>query len=509
MDLKKIFLFTLLFFTFNMSLHAQVADSLTYRVEMIGAAASREYLPQWIMSNRYGILDDQQFDPLFRAAVKLPLRQHGRFKIGAGLDIITDFNAGQSQLLTLQQGYLKLKYGILEFRGGAIEESYALKSPALSLGNMAISRNARPIPKIILSVPEYAPVPFTKGYAEFKGSFGHGWMEEERYISAPFLHEKSFYLRAGGKLPVNIYGGLLHFALWGGDPPGNRKLPQKFSDFLRVVEGTEASDASAGGEFVNTLGSHLGIFDFGADIRLEKYNITIYSQQPFEDRSGLQQIPLAHDQQVGLHIENRKSRKVISQLLYEYQYTKYQSGPGMPDPAGNQSNYGYDYRGRDDYHNNYLYRSGWTFHGNIIGNPLFLTRQRATSYFSDISKLNNRDDVEIVNNRIVAHHIGMKGFISKKLQYKTLFTYSKNFGSYAGLNNGRFKWESIENPELEYIFKPALKQFYFLAEVTIDSFLHKNLQLKTAAGLDTGEMTKNTGILLTLQWNGSIRLRDQ
>ena len=66
----------------------------------------------------------------------------------------------------------------------------------------------------------------------------------------------------------------------------------------------------------------------------------------------------------------------VSDILYEHQYTLYQSGPingEMFDDKGNSlTPPGVSTVGIDDYFANAYYRSGWTHHGRVIGDPLFL-----------------------------------------------------------------------------------------------------------------------------------------
>ena len=64
---------------------------------------------------------------------------------------------------------------------------------------------------------------------------------------------------------------------------------------------------------------------------------------------------------------------MIDKVYFEYLQTKWQSGPGVPDAIGtvttSEENQGYKFGGRDDYYNNWLYRSGWTYNGKIFKQP--------------------------------------------------------------------------------------------------------------------------------------------
>ena len=65
--------------------------------------------------------------------------------------------------------------------------------------------------------------------------------------------------------------------------------------------------------------------------------------------------------------------------------------------------------GWDNYYNHYLYQSGWTNNGRVIGNPLFTLGTNKGRY---------SDGRYIINNRFRAHHLGLQGQIFKKIYYK-------------------------------------------------------------------------------------------
>ncbi|MDZ7681623.1 MAG: hypothetical protein U5J63_07940 [Fodinibius sp.] len=73
----------------------------------------------------------------------------------------------------------------------------------------------------------------TDGYLEIRGAWGHGWMEEDRYTRNALLIEQYGYARLGGDLPVNLIGGLHHFAFWGGINSGFGEYRKLLTIFLR------------------------------------------------------------------------------------------------------------------------------------------------------------------------------------------------------------------------------------------------------------------------------------
>lgn len=495
---KLLLIFFILLYTGQA--YAQL-DSIRYRLETGAAVSTQGYLPLWLVSNRYGMLDDET-DAFVRAGFEAPYTKGKKFDVSYGLDLVGKKNLGNSRI---QQGFVKVKYGIFEIRGGRIEETTGLVHKTLSSGSLAQSRNAMPIPKIAFTMPDYAVVPFTKGYLEFKGYWGHGWLGEEQYVQNSLLHEKSLYIKAGGKLPVNFYGGFVHYAVWGGEHPTRGMLPGSVKDYLQVFQGKEGKENSpVAGETTNALGNHLGIYDFGIVTTLDNYKISVYHQTPWETLNSLKLFK-NKDRLLGVVFTNNNKGKIVSEILYEYLFTKFQSGPGMPDPREGQSNYGYPYKGRNDYYNNYLYPSGWSYHNMILGSPLFTTKMRAEGYFGEYPDYDEWPHF-IVNNRIIAHHIGLGGFLSKNTSYRALATYSINYGTYGGLNLGRYNWASMD-PDIDhdYEFNPALNQVYLMIDLASKLPFNENITLKSSLGCDVGQMSRNFGVLLGLQWNGVMK----
>ncbi|MGK7395913.1 MAG: capsule assembly Wzi family protein [Candidatus Cyclobacteriaceae bacterium M3_2C_046] len=489
------------FFCLNQPVQAQFFDSLYYSFQNYWMVGPKDYQAHYIRANRNGIVDpNRQFQGVLRAGLFKPFSSEKLFDIAFGVDLIGDYNISDSYL---QQLYVKVKYGPIQFRAGKYHETIGQQIDALSTGSLALSNNARPLPKISIGIPDYTAVPLTYGYFEIKGMWSHGWFEEDRFVQNPFLHEKYIYGRLGGDLPVKASTGLVHFAQWGGQHPRFGQLDDSFSDFAKVFFGREGG---VSGDAVNALGNHLGILDFGLLIELKKLDIFLYNQYPFEDQSNLHTIFLTNfDRLVGVSLENKsESFTFIKHFLYEFITTKWQSGPGLPDVTSKyntkESNYGYNFTGRDDFYNNFLYKDGWTYQNRILGTPLFLLNYQLQNYIGQISDTYGI----VVNNRIVGHHLGWKGQISDKVNYRFMSTYTHNHGTYAGLNQGRFNWGSREDPDFEYELQGGLEQFYFMAECYIDDFLHQNLQLQAALGVDAGQMTDNFGLMVSLRWKNLL-----
>lgn len=492
-------------------------DSIEYQVGTMFSTATQAYLPHWITANRFGILNDEEHNVgLLRGKIQSSYKITKNLSFGAGIDAIAKqpFIKNQSTSLFFQQTFAKLKYGPFELTSGRIERTLGTHAEGISSGSLALSGNTRPIPYILLEVPDYEPVPFTKEFVKFKGTYGHGWLGEgeERFVKGAYLHEKSLYLKFGGNFKINFSAGLIHFVTWGGNYPSVGKLPSGFKDYVRLIlgksaEGVDLTNPILLGEASNALGNNLGIYDFGLYTNLKNIVILLYHQTPFEDWTG-SRLFKNRDRLLGLNVKNKSRNKVVLNVVYEFLYTKWQSGPGIPggpgDPPGD-SGYGFPYGGRDNYYNNAIYKTGWVYQGRVIGTPLFFTEARTQLYFPGFKEPDRSGfDFNIVNNRIVAHHIGIEGNL-KYFNYKFLSTFTKNFGTYGGINGGINKWGSIEDPDALYAFRPPKSQNYFLLELSSHPFSN-NWTLTTAIAWDMGELSRNFGILAGIKKNGILKI---
>ena len=478
---------------------AQV-DSVRHQISAFTTLSNTDYLPHYLIYNQQGKFSDKQGNVLFGYNSYVQHEFNDLISIDAGLTILA---GNQSAPLRFQELYGKLNIGFISVIGGRFFSQQNIPDVEISTGDLGISRNALPLPKIGLIVEDFTNVPFTHEWVQFKGSYFHGWFEEDRFIESPLLHEKSFYLKAGKeKFRVVAQVGITHFAQWGGEHPTDGNLYNSFRDYFRVIFG-EAGDPQTSvnpGEIVNVLGNHIGNWDATITYHFKESELALYYQHPFETKMSFNPFR-NNDLLVGLNFKTKQGNKLISSVAYEFLSTMEQRGPGIPDPMPwvPEDNYGYPYGGRNDLYNNYYYTNGWTYRGLVIGNPLLTTYQRLTQIGHDI----NRHNVEIVNNRVIANHLGIRGAIGN-IKYNLLNTLSRNFGTYAGLYDGRFSWEGIfTNPDFEYYYLPPKIQFYSLLLLESDISKSKNVKLNYGIAIDAGDIYNNFGAIVGFKYSFS------
>ena len=231
------------------------------------------------------------------------------------------------------------------FKVGRYYRDFSLYlNDSLSSGSMLISKNAEPIPKIgILSSYKYKGLDFNFGIAH--GSF----KKNDIYTKAPMLHEKFIYLNSI-KNEYEFGVGIVHEAMWGGSTEDFGDFGNSFKDFLKIFISADGPFLE-GQSHANSLGNHLGIWDFYYKRERNNKELKLYYQHFFEDTSGLR---FANRLDGLWGIEFSDSIKNIN-ILFEYLNTENQDrDPPYVD---------------DSYYNNSQYSGGWSYKGYTLGNP--------------------------------------------------------------------------------------------------------------------------------------------
>ena len=409
--------------------------------------------PFWLVSNNHNI---------YQKGSVINFEYSNKNKVlDYGLDIA--FPIDSPEMMFFNKAHITLTKNNLFFSIG--RKKFDNENFILSSGSMIESSNALPIPKVSFGIDEYHEIEIGKIQFLLNGNFAHGWLDKGQYIKAPFLHEKSIYVKKNLFDDYSFSLGLVHKVIWGGETKSHGFQSSKFTDYTRVVFARPGSKNSIDQEKENALGNHLGIWDFSIEKEFNSKLIRIHLEHPFEDESSARWILNEFDGKYGISIFEKNSN-FLSHFIYEYINTMDQSG----SQGASDSTYGWD-----NYYNHYIYQSGWTYHSRVIGNPLFTIGSNKGRY---------SDGHYIINNRIKAHHIGLAGSVSNVINYRILFTYSENFGIFPDQDY----YYSINEI---YNFDKGLIQRSALIELIYDRFW-RNLNLTIAYGLDNGQLLTKT-----------------
>tara|TARA_R100001369_G_scaffold92896_1_gene141070 strand:+ start:83520 stop:84857 length:1338 start_codon:yes stop_codon:yes gene_type:complete len=387
-------LFIVLFLTANSFLLQ--AQQINYEGfgSLTGIVNSQEESPFWIHSNQRGRIDESSnISAFFTAKATYEFSENASLEVGLG----GLFHDGYSEKLQLDESYLGFQNSWLLAHVGRKQKTELYDGLSASNQNILWSLNARPLPGISFQTKQ--PIYFWKNAGlAFEASLEEFITDDERYVKDTRVHHKSFHLIFNKIQNFEFKVGLQHFVQWGGTSPVFGKLPGSFNDYINVFTGKEGND-NVSGEEANALGNHLGSYEVYLNTSINNYKVEILYNHLFEDGSGrvLRNTP---DGRYGVFIKNPDSNNIINSLMYEFYYTKDQSDDNITTD------------GSDNYFNNNLYRSGWTYESRILGVP-FITL--------------DDDRFRINNNKIIVHHIGISGIVSN-LPYKLLTSYRKNYG---------------------------------------------------------------------------------
>jgi hypothetical protein len=388
-----------------------------YSAEVGTLLSSSSQTPFWLQSNKHGMYSANGSQVYSRFQYSQRFRDVSFFDLEIGGDLIA--RAGSDPSAFLNRGYLKMEAFGFELAAGRFFNTSPTSNDQIGMGSLGVSRNASPVPQVRFGSADWLSVPFTNGFFEVKGHLTHGWLGSNRYTEKVLLHEKTGHIKIGGSLPVNVYGGIAHYALWGGNSPDVGDIPTRFSDFADVFLAKGGGEGTPGIDQAFILGDHKGAIDFGALFDLKTANVTVYRQFPLETKDNLK-LKSLQDALTGISFQfSEDSPLPFTQFVYEYLYTKYQDGPRRPnildDGFNCAENPGVcrdDFRGNENYYNHELYRTGWAYQNRSIGNPLFTLNDTSTGF---------------LNNRIVGHHVGFESQVGNAV-VTAKGTYSRNYG---------------------------------------------------------------------------------
>ena len=304
--------------------------------------------------------------------------------------------------------YAGLSSGTVKLDAGWFSDEDNFSGLSSSNGHIERSLNARPYPKIRFGTNGFIPFFLFKEHISFKAEYDEGWLGEKRYVEKGRLHHKSLFARFKISKSLRLTTGLNHYVYWGGVSPVLGALPDDARAYWLYITGSSGNEEFTPGDQINVAGDQLGAYYIELAVKQMNYSLTFYLSHPFEDHSGME-LDNWRDNLVGVFLDI-SGKRLINQVLYEFMYTIHQSGDV------HQAGY---MRGRDNYFNHSVYRSGHTYMGYAMSSPLFSPLQ-----------FNDGIVTFIENNRMKMHHAGLAGNLLKHLEWKGMLTYTKNLGTY-------------------------------------------------------------------------------
>lgn len=435
-------------------------------IETTGLAGTKDNLPFWFTNNQLGKYSTSaKWQELTEGKLSGLISLTEKIELSYGADLaflVTDKNTDAKVI----QAWAGLSGKIITFKAGAFADEEVLCGLSASNGNIVRSLNYRPYPMIRVSTSGFIPLWFAKKWFRFKAEYDEGMLYDDRVVNHPHLHHT---LLAGQFLTGKTFRlsfEMNRYVFWGGNSAQYGHLPDGFGSYFRYILGLQGNSDFLETDQDNVAGNQLGSYLFIAEKDLESYQLQIRISHPFEDRSGMEFYNFK-DNIYSFYVSKNKKGSLVDEFLFEYLYTKNQSG-SIEQISGRLKHP----KGGDSYFNHGIYRTGFSYHGYCMGTPLFYP----------LVKNADGTIVGIGNNRVSAFHAGAKGYLAKQVTWKTILTYSRNFGTYSTPYN------------------PVRKQFYSLAEF---SWKSKScpIAISTLMAADFGDLTDDQfGLGLTFKW---------
>jgi len=386
-------LFILLFVSAALAQDFEIGGEVT----LFGAISSEDNIPFWMHANTNttrGYLSN--FSGTGEANGRYGLSDNAFIEGGVAYfyrDDVADEFQRKNSYLRFQNNWLKVTLG-------AKAQDIVNKGLSATNKNFLWSANARPLPGLVIEAND--PIKISNMF-EIDWGIGHYSLNDDRYVDDVRVHYKRLALitkfNENNKLTTQIQ----HFVQWAGTSPEFGKLQGDFSAFVDVFFARKSEEIFVEGEILNAVGNHLGSFLIDYELTLPgRDRFSIYHEHPFEDGSGTRWANFP-DGVWGIFYEPENT-SVFKAIQYEYITTVDQSN----SPTG----------GVDNYFSNSVYRSGWTYEGNIVGLP-FITFDPSV----EISETNS----PIINNQVETHHFGFSGKF-KSIDWMFKSTIVRNLG---------------------------------------------------------------------------------
>ncbi|MFO8029157.1 MAG: capsule assembly Wzi family protein [Cyclonatronaceae bacterium] len=368
--------------------------------------------PFWLHANRDGLIPLNTRNNLlaFGAFHTSLLRSSGfaertRAGLDAGFRLDARLSDGDNRL-GFSQLYLHFRALGWQLSAGRFHDPVGLGSEGpLTTGSMLVSRNALQPFRLRLSTPGFLPVPLTGGSVSFRASWSESVTTDDRFVDRSRIHQKYLYLKVRPVGEVHLTAGIVHNLMWGGTHPELGRMHDTVGDWLSDV--FIRGDDNVFGN-VTPLGNSLGAYDFGAEYRSRTWSAGLFRQFYIEDGQSLD-LPNPWDGMWRVYVDLQdpaRPNRPVRYIAYEHINTKKQDA----DP--------WDAIGRGRYYSHNVWRDGWLHHGQVLGTPLILI---------DPDRIGSRDRT-LVNNIVLAHHVGLAGHIGGPVSYELMATFSRNYG---------------------------------------------------------------------------------
>jgi len=399
-------------------------DSLGVSIKNSTLVATNNNLPFWLHANQHGkIQATNQFANISDVSIfkSSTSKNNSNLKWNFGGNLI--YAIAQDDYFQINQAFIGISLKGWELKGGLFYDPIQYAGLSSTNGNLVRSGNARPYPNLRFGNTHYKPLSFIAKWLFFKFEFDEGFLDDDRYVNNTHLHHKSAYLLIKPKESWDATFGVEHYVMWGGtskDPEIGR-FPMSIGQYMRYIFSIPGgSSNSPEHDKGNVSGNHVSTYQLAYSKYLTKLDLTFYLSHPFENHPGLtwKNWP---DNLIGVHVRFKDQTKLINDIVYEIINTRHQNLTN--EVVTNEGDEEWMHDLYEDYFVHLLYKSGFTYHQNVMGSPLFLPV---------VERKDEMDNTwfSLRSNRFFAHHLGISGNLSKSFKWKSLLTYMEHFGTF-------------------------------------------------------------------------------
>ena len=374
--------------------------------------SSEDNNPFWFYTNTFrqrGALTD--FGGLIGGEVSYKLSDRSRLHAG-----VTAFYRNEVEdEFQRRDLFLAFENSWLRAVAGAHHRPVRYRGVSLTNRDFLNAGNARPLTGFLVEAPHLLRL--SDNFAMDWG-LGHYYLNDERFVKDTWVHYKRLGLNYRFFERNELYFQVNHYAQWAGTSPIYGDLNDDFEAFIDVFFARRSPEVNQEDELLNAVGNHLGTYLLSYAYTHDTGRLEVYHEHPFEDGSGTRLANFPDGTWGANYFWN--DHRFLEGVLYEFVYTLDQSN----SPTS----------GRDNYFNNNIYRSGWSYEQQIIGMPLMVY---------DTNWTQEPNTSPVISNRVRAHHFGLVGHAGL-VQWKYKTTIVDQLGTFALPNDASFWFNYLE-----------------------------------------------------------------
>ena len=293
------------------------------------------YLPFWQRTYEGGIMPYSSSGVL-TAGARVQYVDSNDFSFDAGTNLVGSLAYrnpvhGTRVFGMVDRLYVSGGWKMLHLDIGKKPRPRELGDLSITGGNLVISGYARNLPGIN-AWSDWIHVEKNHIFG-IKGNFAHYQLNDLRHIQDAMVHNKSLAMKFGFRDIVTLEAGLDHWVQWGGISPTLGQRPDSLKDLIRVMFGDNGGEDATLSDQLNALGNHLGREYVRMSLNALAFSIKAQYDMIYDDGKNIIQTQTFPDGVWSLALSMNKRNALVTDVIYEYIHTTWQSGDRHDRPA--------------------------------------------------------------------------------------------------------------------------------------------------------------------------------